>query len=81
MFFDLEGDPFVGEHGLEYLFGYLFEETDGGLIYEGGWALSRAAERRAFETFVDFVMARWAQFPEMHIYHALGHGLSRCLIL
>jgi predicted RecB family nuclease len=69
VFFDLEGDPFVGEHGLEYLFGYLFEETDGGLIYEGDWALSRAAERRAFETFVDFVMARWAQFPEMHIYH------------
>ena len=22
VFFDLEGDPFVGEHGLEYLFGY-----------------------------------------------------------
>jgi predicted RecB family nuclease len=24
IFFDLEGDPFVGEHGLEYLFGYVF---------------------------------------------------------
>jgi predicted RecB family nuclease len=24
IFFDLEGDPFVGDHGLEYLFGYLF---------------------------------------------------------
>ena len=24
VFLDFEGDPFVGEHGLEYLFGYLF---------------------------------------------------------
>ena len=69
VFFDLEGDPFVGEHGLEYLFGYLFDETYGGLIYVGDWALSRADEKHAFEKFVDFVMARWAHFPEMHIYH------------
>ena len=24
---------------------------------------------RAFQDFIDFVMARWAQFPGMHIYH------------
>jgi hypothetical protein len=69
VFFDLEGDPFVGEHGIEYLFGYLFKEAHGGLAYVGDWALSRADEKRAFETFVDFAMARWAQFPGMHIYH------------
>jgi predicted RecB family nuclease len=69
VFFDLEGDPFVGEHGIEYLFGYVFKEERGGLVYEGDWALSRADEKRAFERFVDFVMARWAQFPGMHIYH------------
>jgi predicted RecB family nuclease len=67
VFFDLEGD--VGEHGIEYLFGYVFKEERGGLVYEGDWALSRADEKRAFERFVDFVMARWAQFPGMHIYH------------
>ena len=27
IFLDLEGDPFVGEHGLEYLFGYLFKDA------------------------------------------------------
>ena len=69
VFFDLEGDPFVGEHGIEYLFGYLFKEAHGKLAYEGDWALSRADEKRTFERFVDFVMARWAQFPGMHIYH------------
>lgn len=69
VFLDLEGDPFVGEHGLEYLFGYLFKDEYGAAVYEGDWALSRADEKRAFERFVDFVMARWAQFPGMHIYH------------
>jgi len=69
VFLDLEGDPFVGEHGLEYLFGYLFKDAYGAAVYEGDWALSRADEKRAFERFVDFVMARWAHFPGMHIYH------------
>jgi uncharacterized protein len=69
VFLDLEGDPFVGEHGLEYLFGYLFKDAGDGLVYEGDWALTRADEKRAFERFVDFVMARWAQFPSLHIYH------------
>lgn len=69
VFLDLEGDPFVGEHGLEYLFGYLFKGADGTLAYEGDWALTRVDEKRAFEKFVDFVMARWAQFPSLHVYH------------
>jgi predicted RecB family nuclease len=69
VFLDLEGDPFVGEHGLEYLFGYLFKDMQGALLYEGIWALSRIDEKSAFETFVDFIMARWVQFPGLHIYH------------
>lgn len=69
VFLDLEGDPFVGEHGLEYLFGYLFKDAQGTLVCEGDWALTRADEKRAFETFVDFVMTRWAQFPGLHVYH------------
>ncbi len=69
VFLDLEGDPFVGEHGLEYLFGYLFKDQNGAFVYEGDWAFSRADENRAFEKFVEFVMARWAQFPSLHIYH------------
>jgi len=69
VFLDLEGDPFVGEHGLEYLFGYLFKDLHGVLVYEGDWAFTRVDEKRAFEKFVDLVMVRWAQFPNMHIYH------------
>ncbi|MGE0751673.1 MAG: TM0106 family RecB-like putative nuclease [Variibacter sp.] len=69
VFLDLEGDPFVGEHGLEYLFGYLFKDAQGASVYKANWALSRTDEKRAFETFVDFIMARWAHFPGLHIYH------------
>ena len=69
IFFDLEGDPFVGEHGLEYLFGYLFIGETGQTVYRSEWAFSRVEEKQAFENFVDFVMARWEQFSSMHIYH------------
>ena len=68
IFFDLEGDPFVGEHGLEYLFGYVV--ADSGLTrYVGDWAFTREDEKKAFQAFVDFVMARWEVFPDLHIYH------------
>ena len=69
VFFDLEGDPFVDDGGLEYLFGYAFLDEAGVLQYRGEWAVSRKEERRSFESFVDFVMARWQQYPDFHIYH------------
>ena len=76
IFFDLEGDPFVDEHGLEYLFGYLFIGETGETGYRSEWAFSRADEKKVFEGFVDFVMARWAQFPSMHIYHYASYEPS-----
>ena len=69
IFLDLEGDPFVGEHGLEYLFGYLTADEKGQPAYHGDWAFSRADEKRAFERFVDFVMRRWKVCPDLHVYH------------
>jgi len=69
IFLDLEGDPFVGEHGLEYLFGYVFTDDQGQNAYQGVWAMNRADEREAFERFVDVVMARWEAYPDLHIYH------------
>lgn len=67
VFFDLEGDPSIEDGGLEYLFGYSFDE--GGTQYRGEWAVSREMEKRAFESFVDFAMARWKTYPDFHIYH------------
>jgi predicted RecB family nuclease len=75
VFFDMEGDPYyeIGT-GLEYLFGAY--TVDGGFTPFWGCDRSpvptgkdRLAERRAFEAFIDFVMARLAADPEMHIYH------------
>ena len=68
MFFDLEGDPFVGLKGREYLFGIALQ-NEGAPTYECQWALTPADEKRGFEWFVDVVMARWAADPALHIYH------------
>ena len=65
VFLDLEGDPFVGESGLEFLFGYLLAGDD----YRGEWAFTREDEKRVFEHFVDLIMQRWASHPDLHIYH------------
>ena len=69
IFFDIESDQFVGEEGLEYLFGYTFKRDDGQLQYVAEWAFDRAAEKAAFERFVDFATARKEQYPDLHIYH------------
>ena len=69
IFFDLEGDPFAGEGGLEYLFGYSFADADGTASYTSDWAFSREDEKANFERFIDFVMARLEQHPDLHIYH------------
>jgi predicted RecB family nuclease len=69
VFFDLEGDPFVGEGGLEYLFGYAYRRPDGDLAYVDDWAFSREEEKSAFEHFIDFVIARLETHPDLHIYH------------
>ena len=65
IFFDIEGDAFAGDGGLEYLFG----TVDRDARYEARWALDLAAERRTFENFIDWLMARWAQHPDFHVYH------------
>ena len=69
VFFDIEGDPFVGPGGLEYLFGYVAADDCGEQRYTGLWGLSPAEEKRNFEVFVDWLMTRWANHPGMHVYH------------
>jgi predicted RecB family nuclease len=69
VFFDLKGDPFAGEGGLEYLFGYAFTDNEGNSAYTAEWAFSREQEKQIFERFIDFVMDRLEQHPGLHIYH------------
>jgi predicted RecB family nuclease len=64
IFFDFEGDPFVGTAGREYLFGWVYNNN-----YESIWANTEAEEKEAFENFIDQVMQIWKEHPGMHIYH------------
>lgn len=65
LFLDLEGDPFFGDHGLEYLWGVSDTRDE----FTSWWAHDPPAERRAFEHVVDHLMAAWRQRPGMHVYH------------
>jgi uncharacterized protein len=78
VFLDLEGDPYVDEGGLEYLFGWVEPESapSGELAlalappkYHARWALDHAAEKHAFEELMDAILARWEADPAMHVYH------------
>lgn len=65
LFFDIEGNPYAADYGLEYLFGVADAEGN----YVGKWGLDRAGEKRAFEEFTDLVIARLQAYPDMHVYH------------
>ena len=78
LFFDIEGDPFALDDGVEYLFGVLdprMTEPAGEPAFHAFWAVDEAgqvtpeAERRAFEQTIDLFIGRLDADPEMHIYH------------
>ncbi|GJQ60898.1 MAG: TM0106 family RecB-like putative nuclease [Candidatus Scalindua sp. AMX11] len=69
VFFDIEGDSFVGEHGMEYLFGHAYLDDNDNPQYKNHWAFTRDDEKKTFEEFVGFVTERRKQFPDMHVYH------------
>ena len=77
VWFDMEGHPFYEtSRGLEYLFGYCFRDDAGEVVYEAVWGRDRDDERVAFEQFVDWVVARRAQHPGMHVYHYAAYERS-----
>ncbi|MFS0852908.1 TM0106 family RecB-like putative nuclease [Microbacterium sp. 179-I 3D4 NHS] len=85
IFFDFEGDPLYtepaadgeGEWGIDYLFGWV-DNTD---QYTALWAHTFDEERRAFETFLDFVALRRKTHPGMHIYHYAPYETSHLVAM
>src|SRR3954447_17260530 len=69
LFFDIEGDPYIGDKGLEYLFGVGWLADDGSEAFQPIWAHDRGQERTAFEALIDFFMGWMADHPGSHIYH------------
>jgi predicted RecB family nuclease len=73
LFFDIEGDPYAYDDGIDYLFGVL--DTDGAftafwsLDPDGSGDVTPAGERVAFERLMDFLTERLDRFPGMHVYH------------
>ncbi|MGZ3527651.1 MAG: TM0106 family RecB-like putative nuclease [Vulcanimicrobiaceae bacterium] len=69
LFFDMEGDPlYEPGRGLEYLFG-VYAPDDETKTFHAFWARTPPQEKHAFEAFMDFVVERRRQYPDLHIYH------------
>src|SRR6202171_1333512 len=68
LFFDMEGDPFVGDNGLEYLFGIL-EVEEGTPRHHAYWGHDPDQEKAAFEQVVDFLIDRLNRNPDLHVHH------------
>src|SRR2546426_4346750 len=73
LFFDMEGDPFVGDDGIEYLFGIWETLPLNGEGREGVhhtfWGHDSDEEKHAFEQVVDFLIDRRGRSPDLHVYH------------
>jgi len=73
IFFDFEGDPYIGDAGIEYLWGWWAEDG----AYDCIWAHDADQERAALEQFVDLVVAERARHPGMHVFHYAAHERSK----
>lgn len=74
VFFDLEGDPYVGiDGGIEYLWGWTLSAG----AYDCRWAHDADGEKAALEHFVDFVVARRHAYPQLHVFHYAAHEASK----
>ena len=71
LFFDIEGDPYAFEDGLEYLFGVMDVDGRWHAIWstDADGAFTFAGEKAAFEALMDLFTAQLDRFPETHIYH------------
>jgi len=68
IYFDIEGDAFYEDGGLEYLLGYAYKEN-GDLGYKKIWSTNRLEEKTAFKQFMESLLERWKRYPKMYIYH------------
>ncbi len=79
LFLDLEGDAFVGDGGLEYLFGllelgqpefdFVEREERGTPKYLAFWATNPAEEKRAFDQVMKRIKDGLTEFKDLHVFH------------
>jgi uncharacterized protein len=81
IWFDMEGDPFANNgDGLEYMFGYLWQENSK-YLFNTFDARNTTEERTAFADFIQYVTERRKQYPDLHIYHYASYEVSAMLRL
>ena len=80
IWFDMEGDPYSEGGGLEYMFGYLIKEN-GQLKFHTFEAKTKSEEKKAFADFIEFVIERRKQYPDLHIYHYAAYESATILRL
>jgi uncharacterized protein len=73
VFFDFEGDPYVGASGIEYLWGWTTADGE----YHHRWAHDKVAEAAALREFVEWIDARRRQHPGLHVFHYGAHEASK----
>ena len=87
LFFDIEGDPFALEDGVEYLFGVLepalSDPADATLPrFHEIWSrdangnVTRTAEKHAFERLLDLLISRLDADPTLHVYHYAAYEMT-----
>jgi predicted RecB family nuclease len=72
LFFDIEGDPFAFDDGIEYLFGIAEPgrpARTGAPAAHAFWAHNPATEKKAFEDTVDLITDARRRNPGLHIFH------------
>jgi uncharacterized protein len=74
IFYDIEGHPYRGSKGLEYLHGLAWIESDGTSQYKAIWAHTAEEERHALIEVIEFIKSRLAVpgHENLRIYH-FGH--------
>jgi predicted RecB family nuclease len=74
IFYDIEGHPYRGDEGLEYLHGLAWVDNTGELRYKEIWAHDEEGERLALQQVVDFIYERIADpaSGDLRVYH-FGH--------
>ena len=75
IFYDIEGDPFLEQGGLDYLHGiYYFDKQV--MKYRNFWIHDLSEEEGAIEKIIDFFMRRLRKYPDAHIYHYAPYELT-----
>jgi predicted RecB family nuclease len=77
VFFDIEGNP-LDDGGLEYLWGSTYLDDSGEQTFKDFWAHNQDQEKKAFESFIQWVYERWQRDPAMHIYHYANYEIAAC---